>query len=373
VYGRFDAFLLLKDRLKSQVDSSGTSALAHMCSHNSPYLPLYLSTLPHGDPLLNRTTNLGHSPLDIAGMYCRREYVDLLREKGAVDEGRVDHWAVQGANIANWSGTVDPKKKELIPWAAFNNLPEVLAKYAEAGANMDEPDQNGNTPIDLAVLNKSYESAEVLARLGLRPKDKLLGESESPYLHQLFTDLNRSALYNNSVTALKLTFVPLLLLFIFLRAESANIFLILLSMVGWGYLVVTPTAPDSGERPTRFFSQLVNREINYASNHKAYSLFSVLLVLSCVDGLLGLPVDSFPNAACFWLLFAATLALGVNLAVLLYGILSNTTPNEMFESHRNPQLWKRIEYILHRNMLTRVYKNANNKDVQTNLQAYLRA
>lgn len=72
VYGRFSAFLLLKDKLHSQIDSSGTSALAHMCSHNSPYIPLYLSTLKYGDPILNRPTNLGHTPLDIAGMYCKK-------------------------------------------------------------------------------------------------------------------------------------------------------------------------------------------------------------------------------------------------------------------------------------------------------------
>lgn len=89
-------------------------------------------------------------------MYCKREYIELLKEKGAIDNGKVDHWAIQGGNIANWSGHVDVKKKELIAWAAYNNLPEVLQKYAEAGANMDEPDANGNTPIDMAVLNKNY-------------------------------------------------------------------------------------------------------------------------------------------------------------------------------------------------------------------------
>jgi hypothetical protein len=47
----------------------------------------------------------------------------LLKEKGALDNGKVDHWAIQGGNIANWSGNVDLNKKELSPWAAFNNLP----------------------------------------------------------------------------------------------------------------------------------------------------------------------------------------------------------------------------------------------------------
>jgi ankyrin repeat protein len=62
----------------------------------------------------------------------------------------------------------------LIPWAAYNNLPEVLKKYAEAGVFMNEVDANGNTPIDLAIINKCYESVEVLAKFGLRPKQSLL-------------------------------------------------------------------------------------------------------------------------------------------------------------------------------------------------------
>lgn len=86
----------------------------------------------------------------------------------------MDNWAIQGANITNWSGEVDPSKKALIHWAAYNNLPEVLAKYAEVGANVNEVDQNGNTPIDLAVISKSYESVEVLAKMGHRPKQTLL-------------------------------------------------------------------------------------------------------------------------------------------------------------------------------------------------------
>lgn len=49
--------------------------------------------------------------------------MDLLREKGAIDDGKVDAWAIQGANIDNWSGKVDPEKKPLIHWAAYNNFP----------------------------------------------------------------------------------------------------------------------------------------------------------------------------------------------------------------------------------------------------------
>jgi len=39
---------------------------------------------------------------------------------------------------------------------------------------MNEVDANGNTPIDLAVINKCYESVEALANLGLRPKQNIL-------------------------------------------------------------------------------------------------------------------------------------------------------------------------------------------------------
>jgi hypothetical protein len=42
----------------------------------------------------------------------------------------------------------------------------------------------------------------------------------------------------------------------------------------------------------------------------------------------------------------------------------------MFNSHNNPQLWKKIDYVTHRNILTRVYKNQNTKDFQSNVQAY---
>ena len=161
-----------------------------MCSHNSPYIPLYLSTLKHGDPVLNRATPLGHTPMDIAGMYCRKEYVDMLRSAGADDDGRVDHWAIQGANYRNWSGDVDPKKTKLVAWAAYNNLPKVIVKFAEAGAKMDDIDDHGNSPMDIAVLNKSYECVEELAKLGYRPKESLKGNYDSKAIEQIFAQLD---------------------------------------------------------------------------------------------------------------------------------------------------------------------------------------
>lgn len=100
--------MLLKDQLESEYDSSGNTALHHMCSHNSPYLPLFLSSIPDNDPILNKRSKLGHTPLDVAGLYCSREYVELLRKKGAIDNGSVDYWAIQGGNLTNWSGNIYP-------------------------------------------------------------------------------------------------------------------------------------------------------------------------------------------------------------------------------------------------------------------------
>lgn len=106
---------------------------------------------------------MGHVPLDVAGMYCSKQVVDLLKAKGAIDAGNVDHWAIQSGNIANWSGKVYLQKMFLIHWAAYNDLPDVLMQYGRQGASLSEVDSNGYTPIDLAVLNKSYKSVKVLA------------------------------------------------------------------------------------------------------------------------------------------------------------------------------------------------------------------
>jgi hypothetical protein len=49
--------------------------------------------------------------LDIAGLYCNKKIVDLLKKKGAIDTGGVDYWAIRGANLQNWSGKVPLDKK----------------------------------------------------------------------------------------------------------------------------------------------------------------------------------------------------------------------------------------------------------------------
>ena len=72
----------------------------------------------------------------------------------------------------------------------------------------------------------------------------------------------------------------------------------------------------------------------------------------------------------FWVILGITLTFTVNLGMLLYGIWTNTTPSEMFSSHLHPDLWKKIDYLPHKNIVIRVYKNANQKDWKSNLAYY---
>ena len=113
----------------------------------------------------------------------------MMKEKGAIDEGNVDHWSIQGGNIGNWSGKVDENKKYLIHWAAYNDLPDVLLEYHRVGVNLAIPDTNNHTAMDLAVLNKSYNSFKVLADLGHRPKPELLANCDSKSIKQYIKKL----------------------------------------------------------------------------------------------------------------------------------------------------------------------------------------
>lgn len=115
----------------------------------------------------------------------------------------------------------------------------------------------------------------------------------------------------------------------------------------------------------------MNREINFNSNHKIYVLFFIVSLLSLLETLIKISADSYLLSVYFLFMLAITIVFAINLCILIYGILTNTTPNEMFASHKNPHLWPKIEYIIHRNMLSRVYKNPNKKDIQSNIQAYL--
>ena len=232
-----------------------------MCSCNSPFIPLYVSTLKKDDPILNTKSKMGHTPLDVAGMHSSREVVDLLKEKGAIDTGNVDHWAIQGGNIANWSGKIYPEKKFLIHWAAYNDLPDVIAEYGRQGVNLSETDSNGFTPIDLAILNKSYKSMRVLAELGEQPQVDLLKSTDSRAIKHYFKTLNESEGKKNFKKAIKLLTLPLFLLIaVYLSQSEYTRYFALTTILLMVYLLSCKTKPEkymNEERRTSFESELL--------------------------------------------------------------------------------------------------------------------
>ena len=136
-------------------------------------------------------------------------------------------------------------------------------------------------------------------------------------------------------------------------------------------LAVIIPGPDSRVRPTQFYSALVNRNIVYGYNHFLYVLLMFLLSVSGFGSLITVQVMAIWIGLYFWISFGITIAFSVNLVVLIYGIMTNTTPNEMFNSHKHIHLWPKVEYYPNKNIVMRAYLNKNRKDWKSNLCYYL--
>jgi hypothetical protein len=106
----------------------------------------------------------------------------------------------------------------------------------------------------MAVINKSYESVEVLANLGYRPKQTLIDKADSKYLTKLFHELDRTETSKNIEKTLKLSFIPLVLLSQYLLNSQTNPYLILLATALFLFLAIKIPGPDSSARPSAFFS-----------------------------------------------------------------------------------------------------------------------
>ena len=119
----------------------------------------------------------------------------MLKEKGAtVSVNGTDFWAIRGANLECWSGNVPLDRKELIHWAAYNDLPSVLKEYQQQGVDVNLPDHNGTTPIDTALINKSYKSFEYLLSIGhdITNPEKLK-EMDSPSMEVVYQKYRKPA------------------------------------------------------------------------------------------------------------------------------------------------------------------------------------
>lgn len=188
-------------------------------------------------------------------------------------------------------------------------------------------------------------------------------------MKKLFKELDRSSFSIVVEDGLKMTLVPFLLLLHYFLAQFSPIFL-LCTLAVFLYLSIIVPGPDSRTRPTAFFSELVHRNIVYGYNHFAYLLLMALLVISGTASLMIVDVYSLWMGIYFWVTVGTTLIFLVNLIILVYGVMTNTTPSEMFQSHKHLYLWNKIDYLPHKNIVIRVYKNPHRKDAKSNLAYY---
>jgi len=154
----------------------------------------------------------------------------------------------------------------------------------------------------------------------------LLDKSESPYMQKIIKDMDRSVVSRILEEGTKLSLVPVLLLLHYLLAQFSPILLIV-TLVIFAFLSVIIPGRDSRTRPTAFFSTLVNRQIVYGYNHFAYLLLMTLLIICGTASLMIIEVTSIWVALYFWATVGTTLAFLVNLIILLYGVMTNTTPS----------------------------------------------
>ena len=95
----------------------------------------------------------------------------------------------------------------------------------------------------------------------------------------------------------------------------------------WLWLVLAPIKSDSSTRPTAFHSEVVDKEINYYSNHFIYLCLFIGLVSANISAILHLDYSSFALALYYLLNIAMMIPFATNLGTLLYGICTNTTPS----------------------------------------------
>jgi hypothetical protein len=189
-------------------------------------------------------------------------------------------------------------------------------------------------------------------------------------MKKIFRELDRSCISRIIEEGAKMSLVPVLLLLHYLLTRS-NPFVLLAAVAIFAYLAVVIPGRDSRTRPTAFFSSLLNRNIVYGYNHFPYMLLMALLIVSGTASLMLVEVTSIWMGLYFWGTVGTTLAFLVNLIILLYGVMTNTTPSEMFQSHKHHYLWNKIDYLPHKNIVIRVYKNPHRKDTKSNLSYYL--
>lgn len=294
-----------------------------MCSYNSPYLPLLIDSLPHDDELINKRNNFGNSPVEIAALYSTKEVVDKLKSKGATGDIGCDYWAIRGGNLAVWSGQVPLDRPELVHWAAYNDLPEVLEEFRKKGVSLSIPDQNGQSPIDISVSNKAYRAYKYLLGLGHLPTpDKLIG-IDSKAMTRMYEQVAHPRKYPHPIFA----FALLLFMQYYLFNEYSESVLLFCELLFFVALSCSPPPKPrlDQSRTLHFYSKLLKNKIQWGNNHLAYMLFNMAVGLVGMYVLKFAKVESYLSALFYWVLLVSTLCFLANFLMEMWCVSRNLT------------------------------------------------
>jgi hypothetical protein len=228
-------------------------------------------------------------------------------------------------------------------------MPEVIAEYAKEGVNVSEPDSNGYTPIDLTVLNKSYNSMKVLAEIGERPKPELLKTCDSISIKEYFSKLGESKKLKIAKQVIKsFSLVMVLLLCLVSHYSDVTMGLAAISIYWMAHIVIKPHKPErymDNSRKTEFVSEMCLGKTINMHNHKAYLLLHAFTISCGTYALLHANCANHLQALACLVLFVAIAAYFVHLIAQVYAICVNLTYEELFYPHRYSHLWEKINYI----------------------------
>lgn len=129
-----------------EFDAEGNTAVIAAAGH-----PGLVRVLALKGADLMRRNQAGESAGTLATLSARTQMVETLRELGVAPEGEPDIAARHLAALGSGEPT-DEDAQEGVADAIEAVDRRGVARLIEAGANVDEPDQAGNTPLSLAIL-----------------------------------------------------------------------------------------------------------------------------------------------------------------------------------------------------------------------------
>lgn len=281
--------------------------------------------------------------MEIAALYSTKEVVDKLKAKGATGDIGCDYWAIRGGNLAIWSGEVPMDRPELVHWAAYNDLPEVLEEFRKRGIDLTNPDQNGATPIDIAVVNKSYRAYKYLLGLGMLPSPGKLAGVDSKAMNRLYQRIAAPRKYPHPIFA----FVLLLILQYYLFNEYSESVLLFCELLFFVALSCGPPPKPRLDQPRvlHFYSKLLRNKIQWGNNHVVYLLFNLAVGVIGFYVVINAVIDGYVAAFAYWVVLFSVALFLANFLLEVWCISRNLTHSEMFQRQLHPELYRKLKIV----------------------------